>query len=103
MVMPDVIKTNSDGSAIFSLTALEGPNISFDIIATAEGYAEGKDTFTVNVDTSQRMFDAIDLELPKCIIYILIGGILMVVVLVFMFLKKSKTDLEEEWEDEEEI
>ena len=103
MVMPDVIKTNSDGSAIFSLTALEGPNISFYIIATAEGYAEGKNTFTVNVDTSQRMFDAIDLELPKCIIYILIGGILMVVVLVFMFLKKSKTDLEEEWEDEEEI
>ena len=99
--MPDVIKTNSDGSAIFSLTALEGPNISFYIIATAEGYAEGKDTFIVNVDTSQRMFDAIDLELPKCIIYILIGGILMVV--VFMFLKKSKTDLEEEWEDEEEI
>ena len=103
MVIPDVIKTNSDGSAIFSLTAFEGPNISFDIIATAEGYAEGKDTFTVNVDTSQRMFDAIDLELPEWIIYILIGGILMVVVLVFMFLKKSKTDLEEEWEDEEEI
>ena len=103
LVIPDVIKTNSDGSAIFSLTAFEGPNISFDIIATAEGYAEGKDTFTVNVDTSQRMFDAIDLELPEWIIYILIGGILMVVVLVFMFLKKSKTDLEEEWEDEEEI
>ena len=96
MVIPDVIKTNSDGSAIFSLTAFEGPNISFDIIATAEGYAEGKDTFTVNVDTSQRMFNAIDLELPEWIIYILIGGILMVGVVVFMFLKKSKTDLEEE-------
>ena len=25
MVIPDVIKTNSDGSAIFSLTAFEGP------------------------------------------------------------------------------
>jgi len=103
LVIPDVIKTNSDGSAIFSLTAFEGPNISFDIIATAEGYAEGKDTFTVNVDTSQRMFDAIDLELPEWIIYIIIGGILMVGVIVVMFLKKSNTDLEEEWEDEEEI
>ena len=103
MVIPDVIKTNSDGSAIFSLTAFEGPDISFEIIATAEGYAEGKDTFTVNVDTSQRMFNAIDLELPEWIIYILIGGILMVGVVVFMFLKKSKTNLEEEWEDEEEI
>jgi len=27
----------------------------------------------------------------------------MVGVVVFMFLKKSKTDLEEEWEDEEEL
>jgi len=103
LVIPDVIKTNSDGSAIFSLTAFEGPNISFDIIATAEGYAEGKDTFTVNVDTSQKMFNAIDLELPEWIIYIVIGGILMVVVIVFMFLKKSKTDLEEDWEEEEDI
>ena len=102
MVIPDVIKTNSDGSAIFSLTAFEGPNISFEIIATAEGYAEGKNTFTVNVDPSQRMFNPIDLELPEWIIYILIGGILMVGVVVFMFLKKSKTDLED-WEDEEEI
>ena len=103
LVIPDVIKTKSDGSAIFRLTAFEGPDISFEIIATAEGYAEGKDTFTVNVDTSQRMFNAIDLELPDWIIYIFIGGILMVGVVVFMFLKKSKTNLEEDWEDEEEI
>ena len=103
LVIPDVIKTKSDGSAIFHLTAFEGPDISFEIIATAEGYAEGKDTFTVNVDTSQRMFNAIDLELPDWIIYIFIGGILMVGVVVFMFLKKSKTNLEEDWEDEEEI
>ena len=103
LVIPDVITTKSDGSAIFRLTAFEGPAISFEIIATAEGYAEGKDTFTVNVDTSQRMFNAIDLELPDWIIYIFIGGILMVGVVVFMFLKKSKTNLEEEWEYEEEI
>ncbi|MCH9040992.1 MAG: hypothetical protein QQN58_01130 [Nitrosopumilus sp.] len=103
LAIPDVIKTKSDGSAIFRLTAFEGPDISFEIIATAEGYAEGKDTFTVNVDTSQRMFNAIDLELPDWIIYIFIGGILMVGVVVFMFLKKSKTNLEEDWEDEEEI
>jgi len=102
-ITPDVVKTSSDGSAIVSLTAFEGPLISFDIIATAEGYAEGKNTFTVNVDAPERVFDAIDLELPEWIIYIVIGGILMVGVIVFMFLKKSKTDIEEEWEEEEEI
>jgi len=31
------------------------------------------------------------------------GGILMLGVVVFMFLRKSKTDLEEEWEEEEEL
>jgi len=103
LITPDVVRTNSDGSATVSLTAFEGPFISFDIIAIAEGYAEGKNTFTVNVDAPERVFDAIDLELPEWIIYIVIGGILMVGVVVFMFLKKSKTDIEEEWEEEEEI
>ncbi len=46
--------------------------------------------------------DAIDLELPEWIIYIVIGGILMVGVIVVMFLRKSKGELEEEeWEEEE--
>jgi len=103
LITPDVVRTSSDGSAILSLTAFEGPNISFDIIATAEGYAEGMDTFTVNVNAPEKMFDSIDLELPEWIIYIVIGGILMVGVVVFLFLKKSKTDIEEEWDEEEEI
>jgi len=103
LITPDVVRTSSDGSATVSLTAFEGPLISFDIIATAEGYAEGMDTFTVNVDAPERVFDAIDLALPEWIIYIVIGGILMVGVVVFMFLKKSKVNLEEEWEEEDDL
>ena len=90
VITPEVVRTSSDGSAIVSLTALKGPNISFDIIATAEGYAEGQDSFTVNVDAPPQVFDAIDVALPEWIIYLVIGGILMVGVVVFMFLKKSK-------------
>jgi hypothetical protein len=103
LITPEVIRTSSDGSALVSLTAFEGPNISFDIIATAEGYAEGQNSFTVNVDAPVQVFDSIDLELPEWIIYIVIGGILMVCVIVFMFLRKTKTNLEEEWEEEEEL
>ena len=103
LITPDIIRTSSDGSATVSLTAHTGPLISFDIIATAEGYAESRDTFTVNVNVPEKMFDSIDLELPEWIIYIVIGGILMVGVVVFLFLKKSKTDIEEEWDEEEEI
>jgi hypothetical protein len=49
------------------------------------------------------VFDSIDLELPEWIIYIVVGGILMVGIVVFMFLRKTKTNLEEEWEEEEEL
>jgi hypothetical protein len=103
LITPEVVRTNSDGSALVSLTALTGPIIEFKIIATAEGYAEGENSFIVNVDAPEKVFDSIDLELPEWIIYIVIGGILMVGVVVFLFLRKSKTDLEEEWEDEEEL
>lgn len=103
IITPEVVRTSSDGSAVVSLTAFEGPNLSFDIIATAEGYAEGKDTFTVNVDSPEKTINAIDLELPEWIVYIVIGGILMIGIVVLLFLKKSKADLEEDWEDEEEI
>lgn len=103
LITPEVVRTSSDGSAIVILTAFEGPNISFDIIATAEGYAVGKDTFTVNVNVPEKTFDAIDLELPEWVVYIVIGGILLVGVVVFLFLKKSKTNIEEEWEEEDEL
>jgi len=103
MITPDVVRTSSDGSATVSITAYEGPQISFDIIATAEGYAESTDTFTVNVDAPEKTIDVIDLELPEWIVYIIIGGILLVGVIVFMFLKKSKPALDEEWEEDEAI
>ena len=103
MITPDVARTSSDGSATISITAYEGPQISFDIVATAEGYAESTDTFTVNVDAPEKTIDVIDLELPEWIVYIIIGGILLVGVIVFMFLKKSKPTLDEEWEEDEAI
>jgi len=103
MITPDVVRTSSDGSATISITAYEGPQITFDIIATAEGYAESIETFTVNVDAPDKTIDVIDLELPEWIVYIIIGGILLVGVIVFMFLKKSKPTSDEEWEEDEQI
>ncbi|MGH1568319.1 MAG: hypothetical protein ACRBBZ_03880 [Nitrosopumilus sp.] len=76
--IPDVTRTESDGSTVVSLTALNGHNISFDIVVNAEGYPEGEDSFTVNADAYNQVLDLIDLELPKWIICIVLGGILMV-------------------------
>lgn len=100
-VDPDVVRTGPDGSAIVRLTATNGPSISLNLIATAEGYSEGKDTLTINVDAPDKTLNAVDLQLPEWIVYVIIAAILLIGVLVVLFLKKSKTPLEEEWEEEE--
>ncbi|WP_255458347.1 hypothetical protein [Nitrosarchaeum sp. AC2] len=101
LVVPDVIQTGPDGSAVVRLTATNGPSISLNLIATAEGYSEGKDTLTINVDSPDKTLNTVDLDLPEWIVYVIIAAILLIGVLVVLFLKKSKTPLEEDWEEEE--
>lgn len=101
VINSDAIRTGPDGSAVITLTATNGPSSSLNLIATAEGYAEGKDTLTINVDAPDKTIAAVDLQLPEWIVYVIIAAILLVAVLVFMFFKKSKKPVEEEWEEEE--
>jgi len=101
LVVPDVIQTGPDGSAVVRLTATNGPSISLNLIATAEGYSEGKDTLTINVDSPDKTLNTVDLDLPEWIVYVIIAAILLIGVLVVLFLKKSKAPLEEDWEEEE--
>ena len=101
LVDPDVVRTGPDGSAVIRLTATNGPSISLNLIATADGYSEGKDTLTINVDAPDKTLSTVDLQLPEWIVYVIIAAILLIGVLVVLFLKKSKAPLEEEWEEEE--
>ena len=101
LVDSDVVRTGPDGSAIIRLTATNGPSISLNLIATAEGYSEGKDTLTINVDAPDKTLNTVDLDLPEWIVYVIIAAILLIGVLVVLFLRKSKVPLEEEWEEEE--
>jgi len=100
-VYPTVVRTGPDGSAVVSLTATNGPSVSLNLIATAEGYSEGKDTLTINVDSPNKNSSAVSLQLPEWIVYVIIAAILLIGVLVVLILKKSKVPLEEEWEEEE--
>ncbi|MFB5609683.1 MAG: hypothetical protein ACE5Q5_05635, partial [Nitrosarchaeum sp.] len=75
--------------------------ISLNLIATAEGYSEGKNTLTINVDSPDKTSNVVDLDLPEWIVYVIIAAMLLIVVLVVLFLKKSKAPLEEDWEEEE--
>jgi len=101
LVDSDVVRTGPDGSAIIRLTATNGPSISLNFIATAEGYSEGKDTLTINVDAPDKTLNTVDLDLPEWIVYVIIAAILLIGVLIVLFLRKSKVPLEEEWEEEE--
>lgn len=101
LVVPDVIQTGPDGSAVVRLTATNGPSISLNLIATAEGYSEGKDTLTINVDSPDKTLNTVDLDLPEWIVYVILAAIFLIGVLVVLFLKKSKAPLEEDWEEEE--
>ncbi|QUC65259.1 hypothetical protein NsoK4_03120 [Nitrosopumilus sp. K4] len=100
-VTPDVIRTGPDGGASFTVKALTGPIISLDVIATAEGYVDGQDTITINVDAPENTLSVANLELPEWIGPIIIVALLLIAVLVVLFLRKSKAPIEEEWEEEE--
>jgi len=99
-ISPDSARTGPDGSATFSLIAENGPKISLDIIATAEGYVDGQDTMVIDVDAPEPSMSPIDVELPEWILFVAIFALILVGVLVAIFLKKSKEDLDEIWEEE---
>ncbi|MDX1596136.1 MAG: hypothetical protein R3327_04275, partial [Nitrosopumilaceae archaeon] len=100
-ITPDEIRTGPGGAAKFSILANGGPTISLDIIATAEGYTDGKQNLIINVDAPEESLTVMDVALPEWVVYIVIAAILLIVAVVVVFLKKSHAPSEEDWEEEE--
>jgi hypothetical protein len=101
----DLVRTGPDGSATFGLKALTGPEISVDFTLQAEGYIDGEETLDILVDYDpQEGMSIADVELPQELVYVIIGGIVVVAIVVALFLKKSKEPIEDEeepWEEED--
>jgi len=101
----DLVRTGSDGSATFGLTALSGPEVTVDFELQGEGYIDGSDAIDMLVDYDPAKDGPIaDIELPQELVYVIIGGIAVVAIVVALFLKKSKEtidDEEEPWEEED--
>ena len=101
----DLVRTGSDGSATFGLTALSGPEISVDFELQGEGYVDSSETIDILVDYDPAKDGPItELSLPSELVYVIIGGIAVVAIVVALFLKKSKETIDEEeepWEDED--
>jgi len=107
-ITPTNIKTENDGSAKLHFIAQSGvPTISLQIFATAEGYVDEQRTFEFSVDTNNPSnFQVLELGFPDWIVYIGIAAILVIGTVMFIFLRKPKQLLEDEYEevyDDEEI
>ena len=107
-VTPTNIKTEKDGSAKVYFTAKpDVTTISLQIFATAEGYVDEQRTFEFSVVTNNPSnFQVLELGFPDWIVYIGIAAILVIGTVMFIFLRKPKQLLEDEYEevyDDEEI
>ena len=103
-ITPKDTRTNSDGGIIADLTVFQGPNLSVQVIATAEGYQESQTTFDYAVNASPG--SSLALGLPDWVIYVGLAAVLGIVAVVVMFLKKPPKetyDEDEEYEYEDEI
>ncbi len=101
IVTPTSIRTEEDGSAKIHFTAPIGvDSISLKIFATAEGYVDEQRTFEFSVNSGEtQVGQVLNLGFPEWIIYIAIAAVLVVVGVVFIFLKKPKAISEDEYED----
>jgi hypothetical protein len=74
------VRTGSDGSATFVLTALNGPEISVEFEASSPGFQDSRETIEIVVDTP--IGGLTEIKLPTELIYVIIGGMGVVVMAV---------------------
>lgn len=100
-ISPKTVRTNGDGSVTVNLKAVGGPRATFSVFAEAEGYEPGRETFIATIETQEEQpTPEFPLNFPDWILYAVMGGVLLIGIMVFLFIKKSKVPIEE-YEEEE--
>jgi hypothetical protein len=104
VVSPESTRTDETGSAKVDVTANEGKSFSIQVLASASGYSDGKQSFDYIVNGSSD--NSLQLGLPDWVIYVGIAAMIGIAAVVVVFLKKPKAsyeDEDEEYEYEDEI
>lgn len=104
VVSPESTRTDETGSVKVDVTANEGKSFSIEVLASASGYSDGKQSFDYTVNGSSD--NSLQLGLPDWVIYVGIAAMVGIAAVVVVFLKKPKAsseDEEEEYEYEDEI
>jgi len=103
-VTPANTRTDETGMANVDITANEGELVSIEILASASGYSDGKESFDYTVAGSSG--NSLVLGLPEWVVYVGVAAMVGIAVVIVVFLKKPKSENsedEEEYEYEDEI
>jgi len=103
-VTPANTRTDETGSVTVDVTVTEGELVSIQILASASGYSDGKQSFDYTVDGSS--MGSLQLGLPDWVLYVGVAAMVGIAAVLVVFLKKPKAgseDEEDEYEYEEEI
>ncbi|KRT61223.1 MAG: Uncharacterized protein XU09_C0006G0146 [Thaumarchaeota archaeon CSP1-1] len=85
------------------ITANEGELVSIEILASASGYSDGKESFDYTVAGSSG--NSLALGLPEWVVYVGVAAVIGIGVVLLVFLRKPKPEIDEEedYEYEDEI
>jgi len=102
-VSPTNTRTDETGMANVDITANEGELVSIEILASASGYSDGKESFDYTVAGSSS--NSLALGLPEWVVYVGVAAVIGIGVVLVVFLRKPKPEIDEEedYEYEEEI
>jgi hypothetical protein len=102
-VSPTNTRTDETGMANVDITANEGELVSIEILASASGYSDGKESFDYTVVGSSG--NSLALGLPEWVVYVGVAAVIGIGVVLLVFLRKPKPEIDEEedYEYEDEI
>ncbi|HXV66085.1 MAG TPA: hypothetical protein VD731_02495 [Nitrosopumilaceae archaeon] len=103
-VTPSNTRTDETGTANVDVTANDGELVSIEILASASGYSDGKQSF--NYEVAGAPNNSLALGLPEWVVYVGVAAMIGIAVVIIVFLKKPKAsyeDEDEEYEYEDEI
>jgi hypothetical protein len=96
-ISPENTRTDETGAVTVDLTANEGELVSFQILASASGYSDGKQSFDYVVAGGSG--PGLVLGLPDWVLYVGLAAVVGIAAVLVVFLKKPKPELDEEDED----
>jgi len=103
-ITPSNTRTDETGSVTVDVTVNEGDLVTIQILASASGYSDVKQSFDYTVDGSSQ--SVLELGLPDWVLYVGVAAMVGIGAVLVVFLKKPKAgsdEEEDEYEYEDEI